>query len=166
LGTNFEPSVAEAPAKTLPGATITLMHPLESIHVVISAIFQWIFILAAATSPIVLNVWAWIRLRRPPVPDRGRPWQRLLAYLALASNFLAYAVPLAALVRNYTLLNSGHPVYGGEVVDGRLMLEIMTAFVALSLVLAAIGPKYVRLQLILSPLLPFLFWISLPEGIL
>jgi hypothetical protein len=42
----------------------------------------------------------------------------------------------------------------------------MAASVALSLALAALGPKYVRLQLILSPLLPFFFWISLPVGIL
>jgi hypothetical protein len=46
------------------------------------------------------------------------------------------------------------------------MQIIIAAFVVLSLAFAAIGPKYVRLQLILSPLLPFLFWICLPTGIL
>jgi hypothetical protein len=63
-------------------------------------------------------------------------------------------------------MNSGHPVYGDEFVNGRQMLNIMTAFVALSLVLGTLAPKYVRYQLILSPVLPFFFWISLPVGIL
>jgi hypothetical protein len=136
------------------------MHPLESIQEVISAILQWVFMLAAAISPIVLNVWAWKRLRRPPVPDTSAPWQRRVAYLSLASNLFAYALPLAALIRNVTSMNADELVNWGH------MQIIIAAFVVLSLALAAIGPKYVRLQLILSPLLPFFFWICLPTGIL
>ena len=142
------------------------MHPLESIQEVISAILQWVFVLAAATSPIVLNVWAWKRLRRPPAPDIGSPWQRRAAYLVLASNFFAYALPLLALIRNFTLMNSSRPVSADELVDWPLVRNIMTALVALSLALAALAPKYVRIQLFLSPLIPFLFWISVPIGIL
>jgi hypothetical protein len=140
------------------------MHPLETMLEVISAIMQWAFILVAATSPIVLNVWAWMRLRRPPVPEIGAPWQRRVAYLSLAINFFAYVLPLAVLVRNSSLLDSGRPVQAGELFDGRLMQDILMVFVAVSIVLAAIGPKYVRIQLILSPLLPFFFWMSLPAG--
>lgn len=142
------------------------MYPLGSIQEVVSAILQWVFILATATSPVALNVWAWNRLRRPPLTAIGSPWQRRVAYLSLASNFFAYALPLAALIRNLTLLNSGRPVSPDELVDWRLMQNIIAASVVLSLALAAIGPKYVRLQPILSPLLPFFFWISLPVGIL
>jgi hypothetical protein len=136
------------------------MHPLESTQVVISAILQWVFMLAAAISPIVLNVWAWKRLRRPPVPGISAPWQRRVAYLSLASNLFAYALPLAALIRNVTSMNADELVNWGHT------QIIIAAFIALSLALAAIGPKYVRLQLILSPLLPFFFWICLPIGIL
>jgi hypothetical protein len=142
------------------------MHPLESIQMVISVILQWVFILAAATSPIVLNVWAWKRLRRPLVPDIGSPWQRRAAYFGLASNFFAYALPLLALIRNFTLMNSGRLVGAQELVDWPLVRNIMTASVVLSLVVAVLAPKYVRIQLFLSPLIPFLFWISLPVGIL
>ena len=142
------------------------MRLLESIHDVISAIIQWVFILVAATSPIVLDVWAWIRLRRSPVPYIGAPWQRRVAYLSLASNCCAYALPLAALVRNFTLLNSGRGGSAHGLVDWGLTQSILAAFVVLSLVLAAIGPKYVRPQLIISPLLPFFFWMALPVGIL
>lgn len=142
------------------------MHPLESIQMVISVILQWVFILAAATSPIVLNVSAWKRLRRPPVPDTGSLWQRRTAYFCLASNFFAYALPLLTLIRSFTLMNSGRPVSAQELVDWPLVRTIMTASVVLSLVLAVLTPKYVRIQLFLSPLIPFLFWISLPVGIL
>lgn len=142
------------------------MHAYPSIQVVISAIFQWAFILAVATSPIALNVWAWILLRRPPVPDIGAPWRRRVAYLALAGNFFAYALPIAALVRNFTLMSSGRPVNADELVDGRHMQSVMACAVAVSLLLAIMGPKYVRLPLILSPLLPFLFSMALPGGIL
>jgi len=135
------------------------MHPLESIQEVISATLQWVFALAAATSPIALNVLAWKRLRRPPAPDIGSPWQRRAAYLGLASNFFAYALPLLALIRNFT-------VSAEELVDWPVVRNIMTASVALSLVLAVLAPKYVRIQLFLSPLIPFLFWISVPIGIL
>ena len=135
------------------------MHPLESIQEVISATLQWVFALAAATSPIALNVLAWKRLRRPPAPDIGSPWQRRAAYLGLASNFFAYALPLLALIRNFT-------VSAEELVDWPVVRNIMTASVALSLVLAVLAPKYVRIQLFLSPLIPFLFWISVPIGFL
>jgi hypothetical protein len=144
----------------------SLMHLLASAQEVISAIFQWLLMLAAATSPIVLNVWAWIRLRRSPVPDTGATWQRRLACLGLASSSLAYALPLTALIRNSTLMNSGHPVDGKDLVSWRLVQNIMTASVVLSLILAVFSPKYVRIQLFVSPLIPFLFWISVPVGVL
>lgn len=142
------------------------MHPPESIQETISVVLQWGFIVAAATSPIVLNIWAWKRLRHPPVPDIGSSWRRRAAYLGLASNFFAYALPLLALIRNFTLMNSGRPVSANELVDWPLVRNIMTASVVLSLVLAVLTPKYVRIQLFLSPLIPFLFWVSIPVGIL
>jgi len=142
------------------------MHLHSPTQVVISAIFQWVFILAALSPPIALCLWAWIRLRRPPVADIGAPWRRRVAYLALAGNFFAYALPWVALVRNFTLLNSGRTVYAEQLVDGRHMLNIMAAVVAISLVLAAMAPKYVRVPLIISLVLPFFFWMVLPVGIL
>jgi hypothetical protein len=141
------------------------MHFLESIRIVVSAIFQWIFFLAAATSPIALNVWAWQRLRQPPVPDSAKPWSRRVAYIGLASNFCGYALPLVAFIRNFTLLNSGRPVFAEQLVDGELILKVVAALFVLSLALGAIAPKYVRFQLMVSPLLPLLFLISLPVGV-
>jgi hypothetical protein len=126
------------------------VHLLETIREVISAIFQWVFILAAATSPIVLNLWAWMRLRRPPVPEIGPPWQRRVAYLSFTINFFAYVLPLAALIRNSGLLDSGRALQADELVDWRLLQDVLIASVALSVGLAALGPKYVRIQLILS----------------
>ena len=145
--------------------TILDVHILESIRGVVSAIFQWIFILAAATSPIALNVWAWRRLRRPPIPDRGTPLRRRSAYIGLASNLCGYALPLGAAIRNVVLATSGRPVRGDEFVDWNLIMMATVALLLLSLALGAIGPKYVRLQLMLAPVLPFLFWISLPLGV-
>ena len=166
LDTNRGLFTAIATAKIPRGATIGSCILWNSIQKVISVILQWIFILAAATSPIVLNVRAWKRLRRPPALEIGSSWQRRAAYLCLASNFFAYALPLLALIRNFILMNSGRPVSAEELVDWSPVRNVMTASVVLSLVLAALTPKYVRTQLFLSPLIPFLFWISLPVGIL
>ena len=141
------------------------MHFLESIRIVVSAILQWMFILAAATSPIALNVWAWQRLRRPPVPDSAKPWSRRAACIGLVSNFCGYMLPSAAFIRNFTLMNSGRPVYAEQFVDWELILKVVAALFVLSLALGATAPKYVRFQLMASPLLPFLFWISLPVGV-
>lgn len=142
------------------------MHLVESIPVLIFTLTQWIFILAVVTLPVLLNIWAWRLLRRWAVHDIDKPWKRRVAYLALASNCCVYALPWVAFIRNFILINSGHPVNADELIDGELIVKVVGALCVLSISLGAIGPKYVRFQLMFSPIIPFIFLIALPVGIL
>jgi len=125
---------------------------------IISAIIQWTVIIGMAFLPIVLDVDAVRRLRRTPDSDSRASWRHRAAYVGAASNILVFGLPITLLVRNI-IVNSpwdSDPIY-----------VAMTVLVVLSILLAIVGPKYVRPQLIIGVLLPFSFWLIFPSrGIL
>jgi hypothetical protein len=143
-----------------------LMH-FSTISELISAIFQWIWIFMAAVSPIALNVWAWRLLRHGATDNLDASRKRHAAQLGVAANLVGYALPIAALVRNVYLMSSGgRMVSAGELGDFRLVQEIMVVVLILSISMAALGPKRTRIQLMVSAVIPFVFWMSIPIGIL
>lgn len=125
---------------------------------IISAIIQWTVVIAVAFLPIALDVDAIRRLRKSPAADGKASWRHRAAYVGAASNVCVYGLPITLLVHNI-IVNTpwdSDPVYAA-----------MTVLVVLSIVLAIVGPKYVRPQLIIGVLLPFLFWLIFPSrGIL
>jgi hypothetical protein len=122
--------------------------------------------MAAVFLPVALNVVVWWRLRHAIVGDTSAPWRRLVAYLGLATNSLAYAIPWGSIIYNYILLNRSRDVNANEFIDGLLVVKVSVALAALSLVLGALGPKHVQAQLILSALIVGCFWFSIPIGVL
>lgn len=134
-----------------------LVQPIGFLGEVVSAIIQWSLILAVAVLPIVLNVDAVRRLRRSTVVGDGVFWRRRAAYVGAASNVFLYALPVTLLIHN-VIVNA--PWDWGPVQDA------MVALFLLSIVLAIVGPKNVRPQLIIGVLIPFFFWLLLPRGIL
>jgi hypothetical protein len=124
---------------------------------VVSAIIQWALILVVAIFPIVLNVDAVRRLRRSTVIGNSVSWRRRAAHVGAASNVFLYALPVALLIHN-VIVNAPW--------DWDPVQDAMVALFLLSIVLAIVGPKNVRPQLIIGVLLPFFFWLLLPRGIL
>ena len=124
------------------------------------------FFLLAVISPVALNVVVWRRLTHTAVGDTSAPWQRLVAYFGLGTNFLAYLIPWGVFTYSYFLLNSGRPVSSDEMIDGALFVNAAVALAALSLVLGALGPKHIRNQQMFSALIVGFFWMSIPRGIL
>jgi len=125
---------------------------------IISAIIQWTVIIALAFLPIVFDADAVRRLRRSPAADSRASWRHRAAYVGAASNILVFSLPIMLLVHNI-IVNSpwdSDPIY-----------VAMTVLVVLSILLAIVGPKYVRPQLIIGVLIPFSFWLIFPSrGIL
>jgi len=124
---------------------------------VVSAIIQWALILVVAVLPIVLNVVTVRRLRRSAVVGNRFSWRRRAAYVGAASNVFVYTLPVALLIHN---------VIVDAPWDSDLVQDAMVALFLLSIVLAIVGPKNVRAQLIIGVSLPFFFWLLLPRGIL
>jgi len=125
---------------------------------VVSATIQWALILVVAVLPIVLNVDAVRRLRRSTVVGNRFSWRRRAAYVGAASNVFVYALPVTLLIHN-VIVNA--PWDWDPVQDAMVVLFL------LSIVLAIVGPKNVRPQLIIGVLLPFFFWLLFPSrGIL
>ena len=131
---------------------------IEFLREVISAIIQWTVIIAVAVLPVVLDVDAVRRLRRSPTADSRASWRHRAAYVGAASNIFVYGLPITLLIHNI-IVNSpwdSDPIY-----------VAMTVLFVLSIGLAIVGPKFVRPQLIIGVLLPFLFWLLFPSrGIL
>jgi hypothetical protein len=117
-------------------------------------------------APIVLNAFVWWRLRHAPVSDASPPWRIRIAYLGLWTNSLAYAIPWAQILYSFILLNSGRPVPGDDLIDGRVVIGIAITLAALSGVFGAASPKHVRIQLLLSALSVACLWLSIPMGVL
>jgi hypothetical protein len=124
---------------------------------VISVLIEWTVIITVAILPIVLDVDALRRLTRSPTADSRASWGHRAAYVGTASNIFVYGLPITLLIHNI-IVNS--PWDSGPIYDA------MTALFVLSMVLAIVGPKHVRAQLIIGVLLPFFFWLALPRGIL
>jgi hypothetical protein len=119
-----------------------------------SAIIQWGIVLVVAILPIALVVDAVRRLRRSNVS-----WRQWSAYVGAVSSLSVYALPVLLLIHNMLVISSA-PWRSGPT------LYAICALVVLSIVLAIVGPKHVRPQLIISALLPFFFWLFVPRGIL
>lgn len=120
---------------------------------IIFAIIQWAMIIVVAFLPIALDVDAVRRLRRSSAADSTSPWRHRAAYVGVGSNIFVFGLPITLLVHNI-IVNSpwdSDPIYSA-----------MAVLVALSIVLAVVGPKYVRPQLTIGALLPLLFWSTLP----
>lgn len=130
---------------------------MQRVEEVISAIIQWVVVLVVATLPIVLNVDAARRLRRSVAVGNEFSWSQRAAYVGAVSNVLVYVLPLALLIHNIIV---------NDPWDSDPFFDAMLAFVLLSIVLAIVGPKNVRAQLLIGVLLPLVFWLSLPHGIL
>ena len=124
---------------------------------VVSAIIQWALVLVVAIFPIALNVDAVRRLRRSTVVGERFSWRRRAAYVGAASNVFLYALPITLLIHN-VIVNAPW--------DWNPVQDALVALFLLSIVLAVVGPKNVRPQLIIGVLLPFFFWLLLPRGIL
>jgi hypothetical protein len=116
----------------------------------VSAIIQWALILVVAVLPIVLNVDAVRRMRRSAVVGSRFSWRRLAAYVGAASNGFVYVLPVTLLIHNM-IVNAPW--------DSDPVQDAMVALTLLSIVLAIVGPKNVRPQLIIGVLLPFFFWL-------
>ena len=132
------------------------MQRVGFLGVAVSAIIQWALILVVAVLPIVLNVDAIRRLRRSTVVGNRFSWRRA-AYVGAASNVFLYTLPITLLIHN-VIVNAPW--------DWNPVQYAMVAMFLLSIVLAIVGPKNVRPQLIIGVLLPFFFWLLLPRGIL
>ena len=133
------------------------MQRIAFVGELISAAIQWILILAVAVLPIVLNVDAVRRLRRSASTDKGPAWRRRAAYGGVGCNVLVYALPVTLLIHNVIVTAPW---------DSDPFQDAIVALVVLSIGLAIVGPRYVRPQLIIGVLFPFLFWLLLPRGIL
>jgi hypothetical protein len=127
---------------------------------------QLLLLLLDVFLPIALNVYVWRRLRRMAVGDTTAPWRKSVAYVALATSSLAYAIPWAGFIYMYLLLHRGRAVSADEMINGQVVVEVSIALAALSLVLSPFGPKYVRVQLMISAVTVGLFWLSIPLGVL
>src|SRR6267154_863349 len=130
------------------------MQGIEFLVEVVSAVIQWAMILVVAVLPIVLDVDALRRLRRSAVVDNKFSWRRRAAYLGTASNVFVYALPVTLLIHN-VIVNAPW--------DSDPVQDAVVALVLLSIVLAIVGPKNVRPQLIIGVLLPFFFWLLFPS---
>ena len=133
------------------------MPRIESLVEVISAITQWTLLIVVAVLPIALDVDAVRRLRRSPTADSRAPWRHRAAYVGATSNLFVYGLPIALVIHNM-IVNTpwvSDPIY-----------VAMTVLFVLSIVLAIVGPIYVRPQLIIGVLLPFFFWQLLPRAVL
>ena len=124
---------------------------------IISGVIQFGMVLVFAVFPIILDVDALRRLRRSSVVDNKLSWRRRAAYLGAASNVFVYALPVTLLIHN-VVVNAPW--------DSDPFQDALVSLVLLSILLAILGPKNVRPQLIISALLPFFFWFILPGGIL
>jgi hypothetical protein len=126
---------------------------------------ELILVVLAVLSPIILNVYVWRRLRHG-AGETAAPWRRSIAYFGLATNFLAYAIPWTGFIYMYLLLHQRRVVSADEMIDGRVVVEISVGLAALSLVLGVLGPKSVRVQLVISAVIVGAFWLSIPMGVL
>ena len=125
-----------------------------------------LFFVIVVFLPVALEIVVWLRLRDKTVGDISTPWRKQIAYVGLATNCLAFAMPWGLFLYNYILLNRGRPVSGDEMIDVSLVAKGSLALAALSLALGILGPKHVRILLILSALSVGCFWLLIPVGIL
>jgi hypothetical protein len=123
------------------------------------AIIQWATVLVVAVLPLALLVDAVRRLWRASVVGSNASWRQRSAYVGAASSLFVYALPVMLLIHNMFVISNAPW-------RSALIQYAMNAFVVLSVVLAIVGPKNVRPQLIISALLPFFFWLFVPRGIL
>ncbi len=136
------------------------MQRVDLLREIISAIFQWTWVLLAAVLPIALDIDVVRRLRRSRAVDSNASWRQRAAYVGAASNVLVFALPITFLIHNVMVTA---PWW-----DWRPFQDALVAAFALSIALAIVGPKYVRAQLTIGVLLPFFFWliVSSSSGIL
>jgi hypothetical protein len=123
---------------------------------------QLLLVVAAVLLPLVLNVVALRRLWHLTAADEPAPWRKMLAYLGLATNLLAYAIPWAL----FLYMDIVRPTSPDKMFDGVLVVNIALALATLSFISGGMGPKQVRSYQMLSALIVGFFWLSIPMGIL
>ena len=124
------------------------------------------FFLIVVFLPIALDIVVWLRLRDEIIGDIPKPWRMKVAYIGLATNCLAFAMPWVVFVYNYFLDTSGRSYSAGEVLDYNVFLKLTFGLTAVSLGLGILSPKHVRILLLLSALIVPCFWLVIPHGIL
>ena len=127
---------------------------------------QLLLFILVVLLPIALNVDVWRRLRRGALGDTSAPWRRSIGYVGLATNSLAFAIPWGGFIYMYILLHRGRTVSADAMINGPLVVEVSVALAVLSLIFGAVGPKYVRVQLMISAVIVGCFWLSVPMGVL
>lgn len=114
--------------------------------------------------PVALDINIGRRLRHAGA--NGERWRSRVALVGLIANCLAYLIPWGLLAYNVLLLGSGRPVSGSELVDPLFPLGLSLVLAGMSVIMGAIAPKYVRVQLVLSGICIVLLLLSIPMGIL
>jgi hypothetical protein len=120
---------------------------------------QLILFLVALVLASAMNVIVWRQLRRVTAGDAPASWRRLVAYLGIATNSLAFAIPAGHLIYASILLNGHRLAYAPDTFNGLLVARASVAFGLLTMVLGAMSPKNVRLQLMFSAGILFCFWL-------
>jgi hypothetical protein len=123
---------------------------------------QLVLFLIAIVLASAINIMVWRRLRRVTVGDAPAPWRRFAAYLGILTNSLAYAIPAGHLMMTSILLSGHRILYAPHTFDVVLVARVSVALGLLTVVLGAISPKKVGVQLMFSALILFSFW--LPVG--
>ena len=120
---------------------------------------QLILFLIALVLGSAMNVIVWRQLRRVTVADAPASWRRLVAYLGIATNSFAFAIPAGHLIYTSILLNGHRLAYAPDTFNGLLVTRVSCVLALLTLVLAAMSPKNVRLQLMFSAGILICFWL-------
>jgi hypothetical protein len=115
--------------------------------------------------PVALNISVWWLLRHPAIPGTTEPWRKRSAYFGLGFSSLAYVLPWLLILYTYVVFHRNRAVDASQLISGVLVLQISLVLAAISFVLGAIGPKSVRIQLMLSAAAIALLWMSIPIGV-
>jgi hypothetical protein len=117
-----------------------------------------ILFLIALVLGSAMNVIVWRQLRRVTA-DAPASWRRLVAYLGIATNSFAFAIPVGHLIYTSILLNGHRLAYAPDTFNGLLVTRVSSVFALLTMVLGAMSPKNVRLQLMFSAGILICFWL-------
>jgi hypothetical protein len=120
---------------------------------------QLILFLIALVFTSAMNFMVWRQLRRVTAADAPASWRRFAAYLGIVTNSLAYAIPAGHLIYTSILLNGHRVAYAPNTFDVVLIARVSVALGLLTVVLGAVSPKIVGVQLMFSALILFSFWL-------
>jgi hypothetical protein len=123
---------------------------------------QLILFLIALVFASAMNIMVWRQLGRVTAGDAPASWRRFSAYLGTVTNSLAFAIPAGHVIYTSILLNAHRVAYARNTFDVVLVARVSCALALLTLVLGTMSPKNVQIQLMLSALILFSFW--LPVG--